>query len=143
MSKAQAKAAMRLAASKGISLREAWRRVKGGSSMSKKKGGKGKSGGRSGGFYAKAKGFMSGRKVPLTLTYLGSGAAAEIFNLAPTQRQKMFAGIQAMLQAFGISMAVNGYTVGAALVALKGVCALSPWLHSKVNGFLAGFGFYL
>ena len=110
--------------------------------MSKKKGGKGKSGGRSG-FYSKAKGMLSGRRIPLTLAYVGGGAVAEIFNLAPTQRQKLFAGMQAMLQAFGISMAVNGYTVGAALIALKGVCALSPWLHSKVNGFLAGFGLYL
>jgi hypothetical protein len=44
-----------------------------------------------------------------------------------------------MLQSAGISMKVDGYTIGAALVALKGLCALSPWLHAKVNAFLAGF----
>ena len=109
----------------------------------KKSGGKRKGGYRRRleGVYHKARGMLGGTKVPLTLTYLGGGAVAEIFGLAPTQRQKLFGGLQSMLQAAGMSYTVNGYTIGAVLVGLKGACSLSPWLHAKVNGFLAGFGF--
>ena len=77
--------------------------------------------------------------MPLALTYIGTGAVVDVFNLGASQRQKLFSGIQGMLSAAGMSIKVDGYTIGAALVALKGLCALSPWLHAKVNGFLAGF----
>ena len=78
-------------------------------------------------------------RIPVTLTYLGTGAVVDVFNLAPATRKTLFDGIAGIAKQAGISVAVNGYTIGAVLVALKGLCALSPWLHAKVNGFLAGF----
>ena len=90
--------------------------------------------------YHKAKGFLGGTKIPLTLTYLGTGAVVDVANIMPSQRAALFKGLSEMLKTLGIPMAVNGYTVGAALIALKGLCALSPWVHAKVNAFLSGFG---
>jgi hypothetical protein len=141
MSKAQASAAMRLHQRTGISLKSAWAKVKGkrsGGTMAKRKGGrKAKRSYRSyvRSAYHKAK----QTRIPLTLTYLGTGAAVDVFNLAPTQRAALFNGVNQMLAQGGVNMKVNGYTIGAALTVLKGLCAFSPWLHAKVNAFLSGF----
>ena len=75
----------------------------------------------------------------MTLSYLVGGGAAEIFNLAPTQRQKFFAGLTQVAKELGITMAINGYNLAAGLLALNALAAVSPWAGAKINAFLGRF----
>ncbi len=133
-----------MASRRGISLKAAWAAVKrgtGGRMAKRKRSGRKRSGRRSGyarSTYRRAKGILSGAKVPLTLTYIVGGGAVDVFNLAPDIRKRIFAGLNGITKPYGITL--DGYTLGGYLVLLRGACSLSPWLHDKVNGFLSGFG---
>ena len=143
MSKAQAKQAMRLHSSRGIGLKAAWAIVKrGGGSTAKRKGSKGKrhkGGGGYRSYISRAGSHLKGGRIPMTLSYLVGGGAAEIFNLAPTQRQKFFAGLTQVARELGINMVINGYTLAAGLLALNALAAVSPWAGAKINAFLGRF----
>ena len=143
MSKAQAKQAMRLHGSRGISLKAAWAIVKRGGGSTAKRKGKGGKRHRGGGGYrsyiSRAGSHLKGGRIPMTLSYLVGGGAAEIFNLAPTQRQKFFAGLTQVARELGINMVINGYTLAAGLLALNALAAVSPWAGAKINAFLGRF----
>ncbi len=73
-----------------------------------KRSGKRRSGGRRSGYarsaYRRAKGILSGAKVPLTLTYIVGGGAVDVFNLAPDIRKRVFAGLNGITKPYGITL---------------------------------------
>jgi hypothetical protein len=110
---------------------------------SKRKGGSRRRGGYRAAFrraYSRARGMMGGAKIPLTLTYIVGGGAVDVFNLAPDVRTRLFNGLNQTLAEAGLKYKINGYTIGAVLLAVKAISAFSPWVHDKVNAFLSGFG---